>query len=82
MSVPRMRTAQQLAAEYKYNDPDTNVNTHFIRGLLLKGVIPYVLAGRKHLINADVLAAYLETGQAPGVWPVEQTGKIRVIHSR
>lgn len=82
MSVPRMRTAAQLEVWYRSIDPDTQVNAHFIRGLLINGVIPYVKAGRKHLINADVLAEYLETGQAPGAEPLAESEKIRVIHSR
>lgn len=81
MSLPRMRTAAQLAAEYKTADPNTHVNAHFIRGLLINGVIPYVEAGRKHLINADVLAEYLKTGQAPGAQPLAESGKIRALRA-
>lgn len=77
--LPRMRTAPQLAAEYKAADPNTNINAHFIRGLILSGIIPYVPAGKKHLINADVLAEYLKTGQAQAADPIKSSGKIRAI---
>lgn len=80
MSLPKMRTAPQLAAEYRAADPNTHVNAHFIRGLILSGKIPFVPAGKKHLINADVLAEYLKTGQAVGTGLTESYGKIRVIH--
>lgn len=79
MPLPRMRTAPQLAAEYKAADPNTHVNAHFIRGLILSGIIPFVPAGKKHLVNADVLAEYLKTGQATKAEPIESYGKIRAI---
>lgn len=81
MSLPKMRTAPQLAAEYKAADPNTHVNAHFIRGLLLAGIIPYVAAGKKHLINADLFAEYLKTGCAPGDEQPKQTGIIRALHA-
>lgn len=81
MSLPRMRTAPQLAAEYKAADPNTHVNAHFIRGLILAGIIPYVPAGKKHLINADVLAEYLKTGQVQAEDANGECGKIRALHA-
>ena len=74
-----MRTAPQLAAEYKAADPNTNVNAHFIRSLILSGKIPFVPAGKKHLVNADVLAEYLKAGQAPAAEANERRGTIRAI---
>jgi excisionase family DNA binding protein len=81
MSLPRMRTAPQLATEYKIADPHTNVNAHFIRGLLLSGKIPFVRAGKKHLINADLFAEYLKTGQVAGAQAPDMSGKIRAIQA-
>ena len=81
MPLPRMRTAPQLAAEYKAADPNTHVNAHFIRGLILAGIIPYVPAGTKHLINADVLAEYLKTGQVQAEEANNERGKIRALHA-
>lgn len=75
--LPRMRTAPQLAAEYKEADPNTHVNAHFIRGLMLSGKIPFVPAGKKHLVNAEVLAEYLETGQSAEM--NQERGKIRAV---
>lgn len=79
MLLPRMRTAPQLAAEYRAKDPETMVNAHFIRGLMLSGRIPYVCAGKRHLINADALEEYLKNGQAQEAEPFEH-GQIRAIH--
>jgi hypothetical protein len=82
MQLPKMRTAPQLAAEYKAADPNTHVNAHFIRGLVLSGIIPYVPAGKKHLINADILSEYLQIGQIPSIELANKYGKMRVIQAK
>ena len=51
--LPRMRTATQMAAEYKEKDAGTAVTVHFLRQLIASGSIPYVKAGKKFLINAS-----------------------------
>jgi LPS sulfotransferase NodH len=56
--VPPMRTIKQLSQEYR----DTAVTEHFIRHLVATGEIPYSLAGKKILINADIFSEYLATG--------------------
>lgn len=76
-----MRTAPQLAAEYKAADPNTHVNAHFIRGLILSGIIPYVPAGKKHLIDADIFAEYLKTGKT-STTESNGYGELRVINER
>jgi hypothetical protein len=84
MSLPKMRTAPQLAAEYRAVDPHTHVNAHFIRQLLITGAIPFVPAGKKHLINADLFAEYLRTGQISELRPENkaQWGQIRMINEK
>jgi excisionase family DNA binding protein len=81
MTLPRMRTAPQLAAEYKAADPTTPINTHFLRQLINTGKIPYVKAGKKYLINADVVDAYLVSGQKRSV-ATEEYGTIRPLRER
>lgn len=80
MSLPKMRTAPQLAAEYRAADPDTPVNAHFIRNLMNTGAVPYIRAGKKHLINSDVFAEYLKNGMLVEPEAVEH-GVIRPIRA-
>ena len=61
--VPRMRTVPQIASEYKAADPNTQINAHFLRGLIYSGKLNVVKAGKKHLINADEFAEGLQTGR-------------------
>jgi excisionase family DNA binding protein len=75
-----MRTAPQLAAEYKAADPDTPLNTYFFRCLINAGKIPYVKAGKKYLINADAVDDYLSSGQ-PAPIGTHESGTIRPIHA-
>lgn len=80
MELPKMRTAPQLAAEYKQADPNTSVNTYFLRRLILDGKIPYVKAGKKYLISADNVAQYLAIGQTAKEKP-QQSGIIRELRA-
>ena len=56
--MPRMRTIQEAAKELKQSDPNTAITPYAIRQLVISGKIPYVSAGRKRLINMDVLERY------------------------
>lgn len=58
-TLPRMRTTKEAAAEIKAADPNTAVTEYHIRQLALSGVLPRVQAGRKMLINFDLLLEYL-----------------------
>ncbi|MGN0488379.1 MAG: hypothetical protein ACI4HO_03845 [Ruminococcus sp.] len=62
--IPRMRTIKEAAAEIKAMDPNTAVTEYHIRQLALTGVIPRVKAGRKYLINLDMLIEYMENPTA------------------
>lgn len=57
--IPRMRTAHEAAQELKAIDEHTAVTEYHIRRLALSGVLPRVQAGRKLLINFDLLLEYL-----------------------
>ena len=58
-ALPRMRTAEGVIAELKEQDPNTGITLNFVRGLILSGEIPVVQAGRKKLVNVDLLMDYL-----------------------
>lgn len=58
--LPRMRTIREAAQEIKAIDPHTAVTPYHIRQLALSGVLPRVKAGKKYLINFDLLLEYLQ----------------------
>lgn len=57
--IPHMRTVPEAAKELKKMDAHTAVTEYHIRQLALSGVLPRVQAGRKLLINFDLLLEYL-----------------------
>lgn len=62
--IPRMRTVHEAAQELKAMDEHTAVTEYHIRQLALSGVLPRVQAGRKLLINFDLLLEYLQNPTA------------------
>ncbi len=58
-TLPRMRTVHEAAKELKEMDENTAVTEYHIRQLALSGVLPRVQAGKKMLINLDLLIEYL-----------------------
>lgn len=62
--VPRMRTVREAAQELKAIDEHTAVTEYHIRQLALSGVLPRIQAGRKLLINFDLLLEYLQNPTA------------------
>lgn len=63
MSLPRMRTAEKVLNIIKEQDPDTEVTLHYIRDLIKSGKIPVTLVGRKKLVDADRVIAYIAAGE-------------------
>lgn len=57
--LPRMRTIKEAVAELKAIDEHTAITEYHIRQLALSGVLPRVKAGKKLLINLDLLIEYL-----------------------
>lgn len=80
MSLPRMRTATQLADEYRAKDPQTALSVYFLRRLISDGKVPFIKAGKKYLINADAVDAYLAAGQ-PADDRSTKSGIIRPIRA-
>ena len=62
--LPRMRTVKEAVAELKAIDEHTAVTEYHIRQLALSGVLPRVQAGKKLLINLDLLIEYLTNPDA------------------
>lgn len=63
----RMRTIPEAAAELKANDPQTAVTPYAIRQMVLSGTIPCIYAGKKRLINMDILERFLNGQENSGV---------------
>ncbi len=57
--MPKMRTIQEAYNELKKIDPETAVTPHAIRKLVLSGEIPHIKAGKKYLVNMQILENYL-----------------------
>ena len=58
-TIPRMRTISQAVKQIQQEDPENEVTENYIKQLVENGEIPYVSAGKKKLINYDILIAYL-----------------------
>lgn len=62
--LPRMRTIKEAVAELKAIDEHTAITEYHIRQLALSGVLPRIKAGKKLLINLDLLIEYLTNPDA------------------
>ena len=58
-TIPRMRTVSEAAQEIKELDAQTAITPYHIRRLCLDGIIPTVRAGKKILLNLDLLLEYM-----------------------
>lgn len=67
--VPRMRTVREAADELKAHDPHTAMTAYHIRRLCLDGVIPTVKAGKKILLDLDILIEYMANPDADKFQP-------------
>ena len=82
--LPRMRTISEAIAEIREADPNTALTPWHLRQLAISGVIPRVKAGRKYLINLDLLCDYLQNPTAERFQPKaredEAAQRIRPIY--
>lgn len=67
--IPRMRTVKEAAQELKALDPHTAMTPYHIRRLCLDGVIPVVKAGKKNLLDLDILLEYMRDPTADKFQP-------------
>ena len=56
--MPRMRTIDETFKHIKEADPETKLTEHAFRKMVQNGRIPSNFAGRKYLINIDLLDEY------------------------
>lgn len=74
MGAPRMRTASGVLEIIKGQDPKTEVTLHYIRRLIHSGEIRVTPVGRKKLVDADAVIAYIAAGE-----PIEKDIQIRRV---
>ncbi len=81
MKLPRMRTIPATHKLLKEIDPQTEVSQHFIRQLVLQGLVKYCMTGNKYLINFDNLMDYFENPDRDSglVEDNSEFGKIRAV---
>ena len=75
--MARMRTAVGVLDLIREQDPGTEVTLHYLRGLIRSGEIRVTPVGRKKLVDADAVIAYIAAGQAQPVTVTE--GGIRKV---
>lgn len=72
---PRMRTAAGVLDIIKDQDPKTEVTLHFIRRIIATEAVPVTPVGRKKLVNADTVIAYIAAGESTPAPP----GQVRRV---
>lgn len=78
--MARMRTAAGVYDIIKEEDPGTEVTLHYIRQIILSGKVPVTAVGRKKLVDADAVIAYITAGsQAESDPEPVQIGGIRRV---
>lgn len=78
--MARMRTAAGVMEIIREQDPNTEVTMCYLRRLIKSGKVPVTKVGRKLLVDADRVIAYIAAGeQAPQLTATAGTGQIRTV---
>lgn len=82
--MTRMRRLSELLDYIKQKDPDTALTNYALRRMVLSGAIPHTPAGRRKLINLDILDDLLDNPdklreRMEKIQQEEQRGKIRRV---
>lgn len=67
--MPRIRTLAETYQYIKEMDKDTAITQNALRRMVVSGQIPCVRAGKKYLIDLDVLFEYLKGTRPENVLP-------------
>jgi hypothetical protein len=59
MTIPRMRTINELVREIKEQDPTTAISYNYVRTLCKTDKIRCILVNSKYLIDFDAFIKYL-----------------------
>jgi len=74
--MTRIRTLAQAHSALKEMDAKTAVTPNALRRMVISGQIPYTKAGKKYLIDLDVLLEYLK-GSKPAQAAQEITNSFK-----
>jgi len=67
--MPKMRTLKEAYDYIKKIDPATAITQNALRRMVVSGQVPCVKAGKKYLIDMDVLFEYLKGTNPEDVLP-------------
>ena len=67
--MPRLRTLTETYNYIKEQDNETAITPNALRRMVVSGQIPCVKAGKKYLIDLDVLFEYLKGTKPEDVLP-------------
>ena len=67
--MPRIRTLAETYQYIKEQDKETAITQNALRRMVVSGQIPCVKAGKKYLIDLDVLFEYLKGTKPEDVLP-------------
>lgn len=59
MTIPRMRTINELVREIKEQDPTSAISYNYVRSLCKERKIKCILVNSKYLIDFDAFIKYL-----------------------
>lgn len=75
---PRMRTLDAAFDYVKQGDPETSLTKYALRQAVITGKLPSVKAGKKYLVNLDILEKWLEGGNTASEMPETVNGIRRI----
>jgi hypothetical protein len=67
--MPKIRTLTEAYNYIKEADPGTAITSHALRRMVVSGKVPSTKAGKKYLIDMDVLFDYLKGTKPEDVLP-------------
>lgn len=67
--MARIRTLSEAYTHIKNMDPETAITQNALRRMVVSGKVPCVKAGKKYLIDLDVLSEYLKGTKPQDVLP-------------
>ena len=77
--MPRLRTLTETYNYIKGQDNETAITPNALRRMVVSGQIPCVKAGKKYLIDLDVLFEYLKGTKPEDVLPGYKN-PLKMIH--
>lgn len=71
--MPRLRTLNETLKYVKELDPQTALTANALRRMVVSGQMPHIKAGKKYLVDLDLLFEYLKGCRAKETMPEPDT---------